>query len=61
MYIAMIYLRNIYIFVGSVEFFVGYFSKINKLLHLYEGVSAFGTRGLSQKDLFFAITQVEMK
>ena len=46
-------LRYIYIFfVGSVEFFVGYFSKINKLLHLYEGVSAFGTRGYRRKTYF---------
>lgn len=46
-------IRGIYIFfVGSVEFFVGYFSKINKLLHLYEGVSAFGTRGYRRKTYF---------
>ena len=46
-------IREIYIFfVGSVEFFVGYFSKINKLLHLYEGISAFGTRGYRRKTYF---------
>ena len=39
-------------FVGNVELFVGYFSKINKLLHLYEGVSAFGTRGYRRKTYF---------
>ena len=56
------FLRNIYIFfVGNVELFVGYFSKINKLLHLYEGVSAFDTRGYRRKTYFFAITQVEMR
>lgn len=53
---------KIYIFfVGNVELFVGYFSKINKLLHFYEGVSAFDTRGYRRKTYFFAITQVEMR
>lgn len=50
--LLIIPIRHDIFFVGNVELFVGYFSKINKLLYLYEGVSAFDTRGYRRKTYF---------